>query len=559
MPVLAYVSNANKVSVISTSTNTVVNTITIEPANNITKLIAITPDGRFAYVTNLYDFVSVIDTCTNSIAATITVGDFPTGIAVTPNGRFVYVANSGLATAPSGTVSVIDTSTNTVVKTITVGGGPIGIAIIPDGSFAYVTISRADSVSVIDTATNTVVKTIPVGDFPQGIAITPDGKFAYVANQGQSALTNTVSVIDINTNTVVDTITVGVGPAWIAITPNGNFAYVTNVFDGTVSVIDTGTNEVVQTVSVGSGPVGIAITPDGNFVYVTNFISNNVSVIDTTTNTVVDTIPNLSGPVGIAIANIPPCPTPIDRMCIETTRIIDSCSFEERQQKTFELPYLVEVDDIQCEVIETRCRILDIIKADEQQDLVNVKLQIKLYLGFTRKYSDDPVFEEVICFDKNITLAAPEDADISCDINNSTCKCINSSNLSCNQKICCTAKVAGVVKSKKLVQIEVPFLGNCRSKQCCPCEGIPVAPGKSYPLPTHPSEVSRIKFAARTNPGMTSQFAAFLNVIPYTFITVTEELKQFEINLPDGLYLIENISLRNLGKSTIYVCDLTIE
>lgn len=555
----AYVSNANKVSVIDTSTNTVVNAITITPADNITKFIAITPDGRFGYVTNLYNFVSVIDTCTNSITATVTVGDFPAGVAVTPNGRYVYVANTGLATSASGTISVIDTSTNTVVKTISVGGGPIGIAITPDGSFAYVTISKSDSVSVIDTAINAVVKTIPVGDSPQGISLTPDGKFAYVANQGQSTLTNTVSVIDISTNTVVDTITVGIGPARIAISPDGNFAYVTNVFDGTVSAIDTDTNEVFKTVPVGSGPVGIAITPDGNFVYVANFISNNVSVIDTTTNTVVDTVSNLSGPVGIAIANIPPCPTPSDRMCIEVTRVFDSCMFEEKQRKTLKLPNLCENDDMQCEIIETNSKILTVTKIDEQQDLVNVKLRIKVILGFIRKCSADPIFKESIYFDKNITLTAPDGADISCNIDNATCECIESSNLSCNQKICCTVKVAAVVKSKKLIQIQVPFLGGCEPKQCCPCEGVSVAPGKSYPLPNKPSEASSIKFTARTNPGTTSRFTAFLNVIPYTSSTVTEELKQFEINLPGGQYPVENISLRNLGKSTIYVYELTIE
>lgn len=58
---------------------------------------------------------------------------------------------------------------------------------------------------------------------------------------------------------------------------------------------------------------------------------------------------------------------------------------------------------------------------------------------------------------------------------------------------------------------------------------------------------------------MNSRFAVFLNVIPFTFTTVTEELNQFEINLPGGSYPIENISLKNLGKSTIYVYDLTIE
>ena len=70
-------------------------------------------------------------------------------------------------TSPGGgTVSVIDTATNSVAATISLGisQNPFGVAITPDGTRAYVTISFPNNfVSVIDTATNTVVATIPVG------------------------------------------------------------------------------------------------------------------------------------------------------------------------------------------------------------------------------------------------------------------------------------------------------------------------------------------------------------------------------------------------------------
>src|SRR5437667_37137 len=57
-----------------------------------------------------------------------------------------YVTNT------SGTVSVIDTATNTVVATILVGIFPSGVAITPDGTRAYVTINFPNNVvAVIDT------------------------------------------------------------------------------------------------------------------------------------------------------------------------------------------------------------------------------------------------------------------------------------------------------------------------------------------------------------------------------------------------------------------------
>jgi YVTN family beta-propeller protein len=158
---------------------------------------------------------------------------------------FAYVTNAG-SFGVTGTVSVIDTATNTVVATVTVGTGPFGVAVTPDGKHAYVT-NGGGTVSVIDTASNTVVGTpIPVGSFPDGVAVTPDGKHAYVTNE----LSNNVSVIDTASNTVVATVAVGSFPFGVAITPDGKHAYVTNApgkVTGTVSVIDT-----VATVVVGS-------------------------------------------------------------------------------------------------------------------------------------------------------------------------------------------------------------------------------------------------------------------------------------------------------------------
>jgi len=89
-------------------------------------------------------------------------------------------------------VSVINTATNTVTATVSVGVNPVGVAITPDGTRAYVANLAAGSVSVIDTATNTVIGTVTVGLAPRGIAITPDGTRAYVVNRAS----NNVSVLD---------------------------------------------------------------------------------------------------------------------------------------------------------------------------------------------------------------------------------------------------------------------------------------------------------------------------------------------------------------------------
>ncbi len=77
-----------------------------------------------------------------------------------------YIVNS---------VSVIDTTSNTVVATVSVGGSPLEVAITPDGTRVYVTNGNDNTVSVVDAASNTVVATVRVGALPFGVAITPDG------------------------------------------------------------------------------------------------------------------------------------------------------------------------------------------------------------------------------------------------------------------------------------------------------------------------------------------------------------------------------------------------
>ncbi|NBS77257.1 MAG: hypothetical protein EBT28_07575, partial [Betaproteobacteria bacterium] len=66
---------------------------------------------------------------------------------------------------------MINTATNTVTSTITVGSNPSLVAASTDGSNVYVVNILSNSVSVIGTGTNLVTSTIPVGNFPLDVVI----------------------------------------------------------------------------------------------------------------------------------------------------------------------------------------------------------------------------------------------------------------------------------------------------------------------------------------------------------------------------------------------------
>ena len=94
--------------------------------------IAITPDGKTAYVANRGPNVGYGDTVTPIVTATgkagtaIKVGEDPACIAITPNGKTAYVANLN-----SGTVTPILTATGKAGNAITVGYSPDYITITP--------------------------------------------------------------------------------------------------------------------------------------------------------------------------------------------------------------------------------------------------------------------------------------------------------------------------------------------------------------------------------------------------------------------------------------------
>jgi len=91
--------------------------------------IAITPDGKTAYVLDYYrNHVTPIRTATNTALPPITVAaSHPTHIAITPDGKTAYVVSPGVA----GTVTPIRTATNTALRAINVGSRPGAIAITP--------------------------------------------------------------------------------------------------------------------------------------------------------------------------------------------------------------------------------------------------------------------------------------------------------------------------------------------------------------------------------------------------------------------------------------------
>ena len=83
----------------------------------------------------------------HACAGFIPVGAGPQSIAITPDSSQAYVVNFQDGFNPAGTVSVINTSTNAVSATLTMGMYPSHAALTPNGSTVYVTNNQDVTVS----------------------------------------------------------------------------------------------------------------------------------------------------------------------------------------------------------------------------------------------------------------------------------------------------------------------------------------------------------------------------------------------------------------------------
>ncbi|MGV0794581.1 YVTN family beta-propeller repeat protein [Mycolicibacterium sp. XJ1819] len=136
--------------------------------------VAVTADGRYVY-TGLTEPAAVVkvDLSARKVVGSVAVSAPPVQVYLTPDDATVVSADQGTPDAPGHAVSLIDTRTMNVRATVATGAGPHGVVIDHAGNLAWVTNSYDNSVSVVDLGDQTASATIPVGLGPNGISFAP--------------------------------------------------------------------------------------------------------------------------------------------------------------------------------------------------------------------------------------------------------------------------------------------------------------------------------------------------------------------------------------------------
>lgn len=121
--------------------------------------LAVTPDGKFAWVTNrasgsvsLFDLAKIEDASTSARVADIAVGSNPVAVAVTSDGRYILTGITnrfGAGGTTAGKIVVLDAHTHQVVGTIKSGLFPRDFA-HGIGPTLFLSNNRSDTVTVLN-------------------------------------------------------------------------------------------------------------------------------------------------------------------------------------------------------------------------------------------------------------------------------------------------------------------------------------------------------------------------------------------------------------------------
>ena len=264
----------NKVHIVDASSLTVRSSIAISASTSQFNGIAKSPDGTKVYHTNQSSgTVSVIDTFTDTISATVTGMADPRAIVVSPVGDYYYVSNL------SGSIYKIRSSDNVREMTIANGSGTYGMGISSDGSFLYVPNNSSNVVSKVNTLTGAVIASVSTGT-SAGTRWVANGNGYVVAT---NYATHKISIIDETSFTELGQVATGTNPIGVIINRAGTKAYVASERSNRVDVIDLATRINERTIGVGSRPWAVAENLSGTKIFVGGYQVGGFMVIDTST------------------------------------------------------------------------------------------------------------------------------------------------------------------------------------------------------------------------------------------------------------------------------------
>jgi YVTN family beta-propeller protein len=252
--------------------------------------MAVSRDGRCLVAAHYgADVVSIVDTATLSVTATVTGVAEPYAVAVADR---AYVTT---ASTEDESVVAIDTTTGVAFAAKDIDASARALAVSPAGDVLYVARTGDDlpDIAAIDIesgATRVIAIPAAPGASVEALRVSADGTRLFAALTTVTG--GTLLIIDTRSRAVERAVAIAGSIGDIAVTLNGRKVFATGwdaELGGVVNVIDVAAARVTDTIGVGGMPTQLAIGHGGELVYVVD--RNEVVVLCAITNEIVDTIP----------------------------------------------------------------------------------------------------------------------------------------------------------------------------------------------------------------------------------------------------------------------------
>ncbi|MCD6023205.1 MAG: beta-propeller [Fibrobacteria bacterium] len=256
--------------------------------------------GERVYAINNYgNSISVLETSTDSVTATLPTGNGPFAVIGNTKAGNVYVANSGHSSVMDKNFSItVIGSDAQVAGTIPVPFRPTCLAVDTSANRLYVGVRDEKNrnsqlgILVIDGSTLAFLDTIYLDAPPSAIAINPRTGYLYTVSSTRSPSyrnpsgTNWWPIRIFDTRNDYNELNAAMGGQMtvsILVNPDANLVYVSNFGDGTVTVLNGADNSQAAVINTqGQYTRGMAGDAAISRVYAVNEKSGSVAVIDST-------------------------------------------------------------------------------------------------------------------------------------------------------------------------------------------------------------------------------------------------------------------------------------
>ncbi len=236
-----------------------------------------------------------IDPYTDKVIRRMNIGPEPNQLAVTPDGKFAYVP------AKDGYYEVVDLAKAKIIERIFTGGRPHNTLCSADGKRMYLApMGNPKKVTIVDVATHKPIGVIPFSSVVRPVALTKDEKYLFAEVDSLVG----IEMADVAKRKMIERVPAELAPEHLktgsrshglGIRPDQKEIWECDVEHQEVHVYDISSPgarpKQIATVPMGGRVYWLTFSPDGKRCYVSVRSRNETAVVDTASKKIVARIP----------------------------------------------------------------------------------------------------------------------------------------------------------------------------------------------------------------------------------------------------------------------------